>query len=70
MSGDQEPAPSAGADPAGSAARRRRLDEVFGDVLPEATEDDAPDAETRAGQPADLDERWYRENRPPHHTQD
>ncbi|CAL9640193.1 hypothetical protein SUDANB95_06293 [Actinosynnema sp. ALI-1.44] len=43
---------------AAEAARRRRLAEVFGDVLPES-----PDEPTAAGR----DERWYRENRPPHH---
>jgi hypothetical protein len=45
-------------------ARRRRLAEVFGEVLPEATVDDRPDRGSGGG---DLDERWYRENRPPHH---
>jgi hypothetical protein len=46
-----------------AAARRRRLAEVFGDVLPEATSDDRPES----GSPAGADERWYTENRPPHH---
>ncbi|MBO0850877.1 MAG: hypothetical protein J2P20_15555 [Pseudonocardia sp.] len=67
MPGDQEPSPSNGAD---QAARRRRLADVFGDVLPDATEDDAPDPVTRAGQPADPTERWYTENRPPHHDRE
>ncbi|MGW4211614.1 hypothetical protein ACWEIJ_26715 [Lentzea sp. NPDC004789] len=40
--------------------RRRRLAEVFGDVLPETTSDE------RGGPEADR-EAWYRENRPPHH---
>lgn len=48
-------------DPA-ERERRRKLAEIFGDVLPETTSDDRPD---RA--PAGDDERWYRENRPPHH---
>jgi hypothetical protein len=44
------------------AAARRRLAEVFGDVLPESTRDDAP------GDPSSgADDRWYLENRPPHH---
>ncbi|GAA4851101.1 hypothetical protein [Saccharopolyspora rosea] len=47
---------------AGEAERRRRLAEIFGDVLPDATSDDRPD---RA--PAPDSDRWYRENRPPHH---
>ncbi|MEU4800848.1 hypothetical protein [Actinosynnema sp. NPDC023587] len=40
------------------AARRRRLAEVFGEVLPEA-----PDEPTAAGR----DDQWYLDNRPPHH---
>jgi len=42
---------------------RRRLDEVFGEVLPTVTGDE------RDPEPADgaERERWYRENRPPHH---
>jgi hypothetical protein len=42
-------------------ARSRRMAEVFGEVLPEDTADDRPDR-GRGG-----DERWYLENRPPHH---
>jgi hypothetical protein len=43
--------------------KRRRLDEVFGEILPTVTGDE------RDPEPADgADrERWYRENRPPHH---
>ena len=43
-------------------ARRRaeRLRRVFGDVLPDQTADE------RGEDDADR-ERWYRENRPPHH---
>jgi hypothetical protein len=47
---------------------RRRLAEVFGDTMPEVTKDEL-DEETPRGD-SDLDERWYRENRPPHHDQD
>jgi len=39
---------------------RRRLDEIFGDALPEVTRDERPDA------PEPGDE-WLRANRPPHH---
>lgn len=80
MSGEHEPPPAenpdpaensdpaeAVADPAEVAARRRRLAEVFGDVLPDVTGDDAPDTVTRDDRPADPAERWYSENRPPHH---
>ena len=43
--------------------KRRRLDEVFGEILPTVTGDERDPA------PADgaERERWYRENRPPHH---
>lgn len=41
------------------AARRRRLAEVFGDVLPENPSDEP--------RPSGRDDRWYEENRPPHH---
>ncbi len=44
-------------------ARRRRLAEIFGDVLPEQTSDDAAEPETR---PDGDDERLRREV-PPHH---
>jgi hypothetical protein len=60
-SGDDEPAapqPPALADPV-----RRRLDEIFGEVLPEVTGDEKVDA---ADEPATGDE-WLRANRPPHH---
>jgi hypothetical protein len=45
---------------------RRRLDEVFGDVLPETTSDERdPRASGSAGHSSD--DEWYLENRPPHH---
>lgn len=44
------------------AAARRRLAETFGEVLPDTTNDDRPDRDT-----PDRQDRWYRENRPPHH---
>ncbi|GGI69057.1 hypothetical protein GCM10011581_02620 [Saccharopolyspora subtropica] len=40
--------------------RRRKLAEIFGDVLPDTTSDDR-------AEPGGDAERWYRENRPPHH---
>jgi hypothetical protein len=43
-------------------ARRRRLAEVFGDVLPEQTSDDVAEPQSRDGD----DERLRREV-PPHH---
>ncbi len=61
-------APDDDAGPGGPSPRpdfraRRRLDEVFGEVLPTVTGDE------RDPEPADgaERERWYRENRPPHH---
>ncbi|HET9140319.1 hypothetical protein [Actinophytocola sp.] len=41
--------------------RRRDLDEIFGDVLPDTTADER-DPDTP---PPDDD--WYHRNRPPHH---
>ncbi|GAA1921507.1 hypothetical protein GCM10009737_23730 [Nocardioides lentus] len=45
--------------------RRRRIAEVFGDVLPETTSDERGPTAPRDGEPAD--ERWLREQVPPHH---
>lgn len=47
-------------------ARRRRLAEVFGDVLPEQTNDDAAEPQSR---PDDVVEEWLRREIPPHHGQ-
>jgi hypothetical protein len=43
--------------------RRRRLAEVFGDVLPEQTSDDAAEPQTRP----DGDDEWLQREVPPHH---
>jgi len=43
--------------------RRRRLAEIFGDVLPEQTKDDADEPDSR---PDGADE-WLRRQVPPHH---
>ncbi|CAA9362439.1 MAG: hypothetical protein AVDCRST_MAG34-2597 [uncultured Nocardioidaceae bacterium] len=53
------------------SARRRRRDEVFGEVLPEATADDREpgrpeDAATGDGSDTAAD-AWLRDNVPPHH---
>ena len=45
--------------------RRRRLAEVFGDVLPETTEDERDD-ESRGQREAGTD-AWLRAQVPPHH---
>lgn len=61
-------------EPASSSeerARRRRLAEVFGDVLPETTSDESADAGSGGSSGgSERSERWYRENRPPHHGSD
>lgn len=44
--------------------RRRRLDSIFGDTLPDQTADDrAPGEAGREGK----GDRWYRDQVPPHH---
>lgn len=44
------------------AARKRRLAEVFGDVVPEQTSDDAaPD------EPGENRDEWFKRQVPPHH---
>lgn len=44
-------------------ARRRRLAEVFGDVLPDQTSDDTEPETTKP----DRSEDWLRRQVPPHH---
>jgi hypothetical protein len=46
--------------------RRRRLAEVFGEVLPETTSDER-DPEARADRGEDAGERWLKDQVPPHH---
>lgn len=48
--------------------RRRRLEAVFGDVLPDTTRDERDDAEPSGRGPGDsASEAWLREQVPPHH---
>jgi hypothetical protein len=47
------------------AARRRRLAEVFGDVLPDTTSDEREPGDPTADDSARDD--WYRDQVPPHH---
>lgn len=54
--------PDGSGTPGDKEARRRRLAEIFGDVLPEQTSDDADD-ESRP----DSSEEWLRRQVPPHH---
>ncbi|MFC5994291.1 hypothetical protein ACFQE5_08720 [Pseudonocardia hispaniensis] len=47
---------------------RRRLDEIFGDVLPALTRDELPEGDRAAyGDDTPAAEQWLRDNRPPHH---
>jgi hypothetical protein len=50
------------ARPGRAPRRRERIDDVFGEVLPETTSDER----TRESTGGSLDS-WYLENRPPHH---
>ncbi len=53
-----------GADPAKvRAERERRLAAVFGDVLPETTRDERDDGSGEAA----ANDRWLRDQVPPHH---
>ena len=55
----QEPPEPTGSPP-------RRLDDVFGDVLPEVTRDEVGDDPAESVGESGRDE-WLRANRPPHH---
>lgn len=48
--------------PESAAERKRRLDRIFGEVLPEQTSDDAPEPGGN-----DAAEEWLRRQVPPHH---
>jgi hypothetical protein len=50
-------------DPQSEAVRKRRIDEVFGDVLPDTTSDEREDP----GAGNEASDRWLREQVPPHH---
>ena len=57
------PEPPSALTPQEREARRRRLAEVFGDVLPDQTSDDAEPESTTP----DRSEEWLRRQVPPHH---
>lgn len=62
-----EQGPAAG--PAGKYSARD-IARIFGDALPSQTRDDLPDPGSVAPPVSGSDgasDRWYRENRPPHH---
>ncbi|TWS18898.1 hypothetical protein FK529_13010 [Tsukamurella asaccharolytica] len=62
-------------DPTPRKYSARDIARIFGDVLPSQTRDDLSDdaaprpgaASPVAGSDGDSTDRWYRENRPPHH---
>ncbi|WP_019200695.1 hypothetical protein [Tsukamurella sp. 1534] len=61
-------------DPGRRTYSAREIARIFGDVLPTQTSDDLPNAAPDpgaasgvSGADGDRTERWYRENRPPHH---
>lgn len=47
--------------------RRKRLADVFGDVLPDQTSDDRAPASQRDGKGDGKGDDWYRDQVPPHH---
>ena len=52
-------------EPSDEESRRRRREQVFGDVLPETTADER---EQGAGEPERTgNDEWLRRNVPPHH---
>jgi len=51
--------------PQDEAARRRRLAEVFGDVLPDTTSDERDEGSGQRDESAR--DAWYRDQVPPHH---
>jgi hypothetical protein len=56
------------ADARAEAERRRRLAEIFGDVIPEQTSDDSDEgaaSDRRTGEKAQED--WLQSQVPPHH---
>lgn len=45
--------------------RKRRLDQIFGDTMPDTTSDEREPGSTHDGE--DPGDRWLREQVPPHH---
>ena len=61
-------APEVPDDPEGAAARKRRLAEVFGDVLPDTTSDERDEgSDSTDGRDESARDAWYRDQVPPHH---
>ena len=72
MAEERAPTPPEPAESSGSAGpadesdsqRRRRVAAVFGDVLPETTQDER---DPEAAPDEDAQDRWLRSQVPPHH---
>lgn len=60
---DPVPAPEGTPVPTPASIDRKTLDEIFGDVLPDTTNDERDHSSGDGG----YSEQWYQENRPPHH---
>jgi hypothetical protein len=61
-----EPGPEADSKTESDWERKRRLAEVFGDVLPDTTTDERDPDEKSAGS-AERGDTWLKEQVPPHH---
>jgi hypothetical protein len=66
MSGPHHPSADSqtSVEPKAEWQKRRRLDAVFGEVLPETTKDERDDAPATD---EDAGDRWLRSQVPPHH---
>jgi hypothetical protein len=69
MSHDVSPEPTSPATDYAEWRGRRRLADVFGDVLPDTTSDEREPGSVGQGTDADGEagDRWLREQVPPHH---
>jgi hypothetical protein len=68
VTGQPDPEPSADEQPEQPESdwqRKRRLAEVFGDVLPDTTSDERDPAEQP--EPGERGDTWLKEQVPPHH---
>jgi hypothetical protein len=64
----QRDADSEPEDPGAARERARRRAQVFGDVLPESTQDDRPASSEDGGEGrGERGDEWLRANVPPHH---
>lgn len=66
---DETPGESRAGEPTARerAERRRRLAEIFGEVLPEQTSDDADSGRAERRTEEQAQEDWLKRQVPPHH---